>query len=161
MQEKAAVVLREALSVSVCMRVFLLCNKNKISQIIFLFVQLQEKVLGPHHPTVMSTLDSLADTCAAANHGPLGLKYYNEILERFHDQEEESKLEEAVIFYKMSKIHKQANDLESQLTKLHFASKVLLMEDSMTNERKQLEHQIQVDIRSARKEFEEQELQWV
>jgi hypothetical protein len=121
-------------------------------------VQLKEKVLGPHHPTVMSTLDSLADTCAAGNHGTLGLKYYNEILERFYDQEDESKLQEAVIFYKMSKIHKQANDLEPQLNKLLFASKVLRMEDSLTQEGKQLEHQIEVDIQLAQQELEEEEL---
>lgn len=106
-------------------------------------------------------MDSLADTCASAGHGLRALDYYNDILERLRDQDDEAKLEEATVLFKMSKIHKQANERESQMAKLHFALKMLAMEDSITDERKRLEHEIQVDIRSVRLEMEREELDWV
>jgi tetratricopeptide (TPR) repeat protein len=176
MHEKAAMLTREALSVStmLCM----CCLERKRCQFLIVFslsllLQLQEKVLGLNHPTVLSTLDSLADACGAANHGNHALKYYNELLERLHDQDDEDGsnervLQEAIILYKMSRAHLASKDLDSQLSKLQLASKLLRTTDNESSnnsndakQRQQLEHQVQVDMRLARQSLEKQELEWV
>jgi hypothetical protein len=124
----------------------------------FLF-QLLEKVLGPNHLTVMSTLDCLAEVCTVANHEPHALKYYTEYLDRLYEQDAATE-PQATTLFKMSKVHSKQNDLESQLNKLHLAVKTL-RSDTMTKEGKELERHIQVDLRLARQELEKQELEWV
>lgn len=158
--------------------------------------QLQEKVLGQHHPSVLSILDNLAEACAKAGHASHALKYYNELMERYHDLDEEhnhhdrkhtkkgrginstnttttmkfGRVLEATILHKMSQIHSSTNDLDSQVSKLHLASKILRLEDvdddnytSVHRERERLERQIQIDIRNARQALEQQqeEFEWV
>jgi tetratricopeptide (TPR) repeat protein len=149
MHEKAALVLREAL-------------------------QLQEKVLGPQHPTVLSTLDSLAEACAASNHGSHAIKFYNEILERFHRNTSKSstfgsskrrKRAEAVLLYKMSRIYGQQKVRQSQLEMLKLALvaiRSVSYDDESSPEREQrelLEKRIQTDVRMVQEELEK--LEWV
>ena len=120
--------------------------------------------MGPNHPTVLATFGTLADACVCANHGTVALKYYEEILERLNERDEDdSRLQEAVILHKMSKIHKQHGDLQSELTKLQRASRVLRLDSrtSMSKQAEDLDHVIQVDLREARQTLEAKELQWV
>ena len=148
-------------------------------------------------------MDDLAEACAKSEHSSHALKYYNELMERYHDLDVDNskrskrgrgtnsnignsnssgnstttngtfkfnRVLEATILYKMSKIHQTQNDLDSQVSKLHLASKILRLEDvdddnytSVHRERERLERQIQVDIRHARQALEQQqqEFEWV
>ena len=150
MHEKGALVLREAL-------------------------QLQEKVLGPQHPTVLSTLDSLAEACAASNHGSHAIKFYNEILERFHrntttpsskfGSSKRRKRAEAVLLYKMSRVYGQQKVRQSQFEMLKLALvaiRSVAHADESRPEREQrevLEKRIQSDVRMVQEELENME--WV
>lgn len=101
MHEKAATVLKEAAA-------------------------LQEAVLGKNHATVLSTLDNLADSCSNSGNGNEALKYYNVVLERFransHGERNCRVLRaEAVLHYKMSRVHRLRNDRENQLSSLELA----------------------------------------
>lgn len=133
---------------------------------------------------MLSTLDSLAEACAKSNHPSHAIKYYNEILERFHrnpmtvptkgSTSNRRKRAEAVLLYKMSRVHKQQDDRESELGKLRLALRAIRSLNSAgegeagsaknSEDRQQaeaLERRIQNDIRSAREATEKIELQWV
>ena len=123
-------------------------------------LQLLEDVLGESHPTVLETLDRLAEACAAANLGTAALKHNSELLERLYGEANFDKLQESSILYRMSKIHKQNQDVESQIGKLHLALKVL--RTAQNSERKDaIEQGIQKDLRLARQYVEKEELDWV
>jgi hypothetical protein len=122
--------------------------------------QLQEKVLGENHPTVLASLDRVAESSAAANLGTASLKQYNELLERLYEEASFNKLQESTILYKMSKVHKQNHDLDSQIGKLQLALKVLRVAD-VTKEKDALEQDIQKDLLMARQRIAKEELEWV
>lgn len=88
------------------------------------------------------------------------MKYYNEYLERLHETGEDTWEKQASILVKMSRIHKQMKDIEAQLNKLHIASKLLRM-DTLTETGQDLEHEIQSEMRQARRECDELGLDWV
>ena len=161
MFEKAVAELKQSQGVSYVAYVLCLFQRGAVPKPFHLRSQLYEKVLGNHHPTVMSTLESLAETFWDAEEEALSLKYFNEILERLHDQDEESKFQEATILHKMSKVHLGDRDLESELTKLQIALTVLRMETSMSSEAKLLANKIHADMEMVRQELEKQELKWV
>lgn len=141
MHEKASLVLREA-------------------------VELQETVLGPSHATVLSTLDNLADSYANSDHTADALRTYLLILERFHEDPKRSHnpnsaRAEAVLLYKLSRVHRQRQDRTAQLEALkraHRAIKSLVLEGS---EPDSLERRIQYDIRACRERLETEERKWV
>jgi tetratricopeptide (TPR) repeat protein len=88
--------------------------------------ELQESVLGKNHATVLSTLDNLADSCSNSGNGNEALKYYNIVLERFRansrgEQNIRVFRAEAVLHYKMSRVHRFRNDRENQLSSLELA----------------------------------------
>jgi hypothetical protein len=124
------------------------------------FYQLQEDVLGENHPTVLATLDRLAESSANANLGNASLKQYNELLERLYEEASFDKLQESTILYKMSKVHKQNHDFDSQIGKLQLALKVLRAAD-ITKEKGALELDIQKELLMARQRLEKAELEWV
>jgi tetratricopeptide (TPR) repeat protein len=105
MHEKASIVLKEA-------------------------ADLQETVLGKNHATVLSTLDNLADSCTNSGNGNEALKFYNIVLERFransHGEQNSRVLRaEAVLHFKMSRVHRLRNDRENQLGSLNLALNAL------------------------------------
>lgn len=131
-------------------------------------VDLQETVLGRSHATVLSTLDNLADSCASGGQAADALRHYNTILTRFRvgGRSGGQKLlrAEAVLLYKMSRVHRQRNDLESQLDSLKLALRsVRALSDPAVGGAKTdaLERRIQYDIRSCRERIEKSDLKWV
>ena len=130
-------------------------------------LDLQESVLGRSHPTVLSTLDNLADSCANSGHAVDALKYYNMVLERFRVGGKVSSKKilraEAVLLYKMSRVHRQRNDLETQLDKLKLALRsIRAFSDAVGGGRTDtLERRILYDIRECREQLEKDEMQWI
>ena len=121
---------------------------------------LQENVLGESHPTVLETLDRLAEASADANLGSAAMKHNSELLERLYGEANFDKVQEATILYRMSKIHKQHQDVESQIGKLHLANKVLITAIK-TKRSEALSNDIQHDLHMARQLIEKQQLDWV
>ena len=160
-------------------------------------LDLQERVLGRSHATVLSTLDNLADSCANSGHAADALKYYNTVLERFRvlgsstPSTRKGLRAEAVLLYKMSRVHRQRNDREAQLDTLKLALRSIRAyptssagasyssagagaTDSGSTEvasaasgsrvsaaSDTLERRIQYDIRSCREQLEKDELKWI
>jgi tetratricopeptide (TPR) repeat protein len=152
---------------------------------------LQEQVLGRHHSTVLSTLDNLADSCANSGQASDALRHYRAVLERFRavtragrhpskrQQGAESALRaEAVLLYKMSRVHRQRNDRESQLAALKLALRAVRAQQQphppdggrggggeggggAQPGYDPLERRIQYDIRICREKLEKEELEWV
>ena len=111
--------------------------------------QIQEKVLGVDHPAVLGTLESLAHACSLSEHEDHALKYYNECLERLYEQDDDNREHQASIMFKMSKIHHQLQDIESQMEKLHIASRIL-QADTNSPAGTELERQIESEMTLAR-----------
>eukprot|EP00977_Amphora_coffeiformis_P013721 scaffold3666_cov160-Amphora_coffeaeformis.AAC.2 len=131
-------------------------------------VDLQETVLGRSHATVLSTLDNLADSCASSGQAVDSLRHYNTILTRFRvgGRSGSQKLlrAEAVLLYKMSRVHRQRNDFESQLDSLKLALRAVRALSDPANgggNADGLERRIQYDIRSCRERIEKSDLKWV
>lgn len=129
-------------------------------------VDLQDHVLGRSHATVLSTLDNLADSCANCGNSSDALKYYNEVLGRFRANDgSDSKRRhraEAVLLYKMSRVHKQQNDREAQLNSLKLALQSIRQHSECQNGRTDtLERRIHYDIRACREQLEKEELKWI
>lgn len=137
-------------------------------------VDFQERVLGRSHPTVLSTFDNLADSCANSGNTTDALKFYNMILDRFRAGAKASSTScnkmllraEAVLLYKMSRVHRQRNDRESQLDSLKLALQSIraFSEANGASSGRSidtLERRIQYDIRSCREQLEKDQLKWV
>ena len=131
-------------------------------------VDLQETVLGRSHATVLSTLDNLADSCASSGQAADSLRHYHTVLTRFRvgGRSGSQKLlrAEAVLLYKMSRVHRQRNDLDSQLDALKLALRaVRALSDPAVGgaNTDALERRIQYDIRSCRERIEKSDLKWV
>lgn len=131
-------------------------------------VDLQETVLGRSHATVLSTLDNLADSCASSGQAGDALRHYNMILTRFRvggrSGSQKVLRAEAVLLYKMSRVHRQRNDYDSQLDTLKLALRsVRALSDPAIGGAKteSLERRIQYDIRSCRERIEKSDLKWV
>lgn len=131
--------------------------------------EMQETVLGESHATVLSTLDNLADSCANCGQTPEALRFYNIVLKRFRvgGRTESQKVlhAEAVLLYKMSRVHRQRNDHASQLDSLKFALRSIraYSDTASLNGIKPdtLERRILYDIRACREQMEKDELNWV
>eukprot|EP00542_Grammatophora_oceanica_P014665 CAMPEP_0194050194 /NCGR_PEP_ID=MMETSP0009_2-20130614/33830_1 /TAXON_ID=210454 /ORGANISM="Grammatophora oceanica, Strain CCMP 410" /LENGTH=1390 /DNA_ID=CAMNT_0038696681 /DNA_START=190 /DNA_END=4362 /DNA_ORIENTATION=+ len=146
MPEKAALVLGEAL-------------------------ELQEGVLGQSHPTVLSTKDSLAEALSLSGGCTPALKHYETILSSLDRAAPRStslanrQRAEAVVLYKMSKVHRQQNDFEAEVKKLQQALRQVraIASPSPPDRRKKeiLEGNIINDIAVARKNLEQLRLDWV
>ena len=169
---------------------------SKAANVLREAVELQERVLGKTHSTVLSTLDNLADSCANSGQTADALKYYSMVLERFKavtrsggsggnnnsgGGSENVPRAEAVLLYKMSRVHRQRNDREAQLSALKLALRAVRAQPPPpppppepsspfrgglhdTDPHRQvdaLERRIQYDIRTCREQLEKEELEWV
>jgi tetratricopeptide (TPR) repeat protein len=136
--------------------------------------ELQERVLGQSHSTVLSTIDNLADSCANSGNVTEALKYYNVVLGRFKaagtDSFGNSKRQyraEAVLLYKMSRVHRQLKDRGAQLSTLKLALQAIrqysdtLSTTSGIQRTDTLERRIHYDMRSCREELEKEGLKWL
>mmetsp|Transcript_19453 Transcript_19453/g.28831 ORF Transcript_19453/g.28831 Transcript_19453/m.28831 type:complete len:1202 (-) Transcript_19453:323-3928(-) len=101
MHQNVTVVLKEALDLLIC-------------------------VLGETHPTVLTTMDNLADALSLSegcSEALQALRYYSKILSKLKevgDVKNKSQTE-AVVLYKMSRIHRQQKDSEAELDTLERA----------------------------------------
>lgn len=145
MPERAALVLKEALMVSRATS-DLLCIDGLLSRLpvvpSFSFRQLHEQLLGPNHPTTMSTMDSLADVSAKSKDSAVALKYYEELLHRYRtvlrreDGHSKRSGTEAILLFKMSRVHQSQNDFASELSDLQKALQAIrsIDDSAMTSE---------------------------
>jgi len=121
-------------------------------------VDLQESVLGRSHATVLSTLDNLADSCANSGSTKDALRYYNMVLVRFRaaggKDQRKFRRAEAVLLYKMSRVHRQVNDRVAQLDTLKLALKAIRNYTEDANTTDTLERRIRYDIRACREDLE-------
>lgn len=131
-------------------------------------VDLQETVLGRSNPAVLSTLDSLADSSAASGQTSEALRYYNMILTRYRVGDTTGSQTviraEAVLLYKMSRVHRQRDDRESQLDTLKLALRsVRALSDSTQDgsHKESLEKRIVYDMRSCRESIEANKSKWI
>jgi len=108
----------------------------------------------------MGTLESLALACSLSDHEDHALKYYNECLERLYEQDDDRREQQATIMYKMSKIHGNLDDRESQEEKLHLALKILRV-DTISPEGEDLAHQLEQEIEQLRRELDQHAPEWV
>jgi len=98
MHEKAAMVLRESLS-------------------------LQERIMPPGHPTVLMTLETLAEACLDARRFVHALKCYRQLFERCQSSEPLDCMKQAATLETMAVIHGHMNDPKSKRNKLEMALK--------------------------------------
>lgn len=130
-------------------------------------VDLQESVLGRSHATVLSTLDNLADSYANSGHAVEALRTYNMILDRFRVASRSDNVKmlhaEAVLLFKMSRVHQQQNDREAQLDSLKLALRSIQAYDKAQGSQHpdSLERRIQYDIKVCREQMEASDLKWV
>ena len=181
MHEKAALVLKEASDVSMVFRVYCYCccfgwsikYDLLFSLTIYLFFldffQIQEAILGQTHPTVLSTLDSLAEALVNSGQSLHALRTHETILERIRSMEQPGSPRlikaEAVLQYKMSKACKQLNDKESQIRHLQQALQATRSQEVQTDaaqiQAAALEKKILQDLRDVRESMEASQLKWV
>ncbi len=86
--------------------------------------ELQQRVFGELHPTVLSTLDTLADSYGKIGDNNNAMRCFNEIIKRLskrdinNQRSPKSSRALAVIHYKMSRFHRKQNDLQAALRAL-------------------------------------------
>lgn len=93
--------------------------------------QLQEYVVGPVHPTVLSTLDALADSYGKYGDNINAMNCYKDIIVRLgmgdksdyssqgHTLSQRKQRALAIVHYKISRIHRKQNDLQAALRTLN------------------------------------------
>jgi tetratricopeptide (TPR) repeat protein len=85
---------------------------------------LQQRVVGKLHPTVLATLDTLADSYGKSGDNNNAMRCFDEIIKRLSKREINNRLSSkssralAVIHYKMSRFHRKQNDLQAALHEL-------------------------------------------
>ena len=127
---------------------------------------LQEQVLGRSNPSVLSTLDCLADSSASGGQTTDALRYFNMILTRYRvggaPGSQTVLRAEAVLLYKMSRVHRQRNDRESQLDTLKLALRsVRALADAGPTRKDALERRIVYDMRSCREHMDKNKMKWI
>lgn len=125
MYEKAAMVLRESLS-------------------------LQERIMYPEHPTVLSTLESLAETCLDAQRFSHALKYYTQLFDRSQSMKSVNSLKQATTLQTIATIYCHLGDNSEQKKKLEMALRIIRSDndtsDTATVDRVAIEKKIQMDL---------------
>jgi tetratricopeptide (TPR) repeat protein len=85
--------------------------------------------MDPEHPSVLNTLESLAEACMDARRYPHALRYYEELLKRCQGSEPagstESILKQASILRTIGTIHMHQDDPQAQMKKLQMAIRLL------------------------------------
>eukprot|EP00934_Nitzschia_sp_Nitz4_P000029 Nitzschia sp. Nitz4//scaffold194_size40385//35385//39212//NITZ4_007534-RA/size40385-augustus-gene-0.11-mRNA-1//1//CDS//3329540346//29//frame0 len=123
-------------------------------------LEIQEKVLGSSHSSVLATLDALASAFASLGRENEALRCYSGYLERLYEADDDTFEQQALALFKMSQIHEATNDTASALNKLHLASK-MLRSAPLSAKGKELESQIQHRMHEARLELDNKGSDWV
>ena len=123
----------------------------------------QEEVLGRYNATVLSTMDILADSLANSGNTENALKVYNMILDRFRANtrrnSKASARAEAVLLYKMSRVHRQRNDRASQLDALKLAMRSI--SSFPTGDHDTIQKRIEYDMQECKESIRTTQLTWV
>ena len=87
---------------------------------------LQENILRKHHPTVIGTLDSLAEATARINKYDQAIRLYNSCLIRHASAKSgqmssEQRCASVIVLFKISRIHMKQRDFDSAHRKLNEA----------------------------------------
>jgi len=88
---------------------------------------LQESILGKHHPTVIGTLDSLAEATARINKYDDAIRLYNSCLMRHNasaksgQMSSEQRCASVIVLFKISRVHLKQRDFDSAHRKLNEA----------------------------------------
>ena len=117
----------------------------------FLFYpQLQICVLGSTHPTVLTTMDNLADAHSLSEGCAEALLYYREILSKLKElgSAKNKWQTEAVVLYKMSRIHRQQKHYEAELDTLKRALEAVRSISVRTDMEKKTKFELERFIRS-------------
>ena len=102
------------------------CIPSQLSPCVFYSnSQLQERIMPPEHPTVLITLESLAETCLDARRFTHALKYYRELFDRSQSLEPLDCLKQAATLQTMAIIYGQLDDPKAQKQKLEMALKFI------------------------------------
>lgn len=103
--------------------------------------------MPPEHPTVLITLESLAETCLDAQRFTHALKYYRELFDRSQMVEPLDCMKQAATLQTMASIHGKLNDPSAQKKKLEMAIK-FVRSSNIENpiERRTLEDRLQGEI---------------
>ena len=80
-------------------------------------------MLGRIHPTVLMSLDNLADMLCRSGDNDMGIQLYEEILRRlqFIKYTAKEKKSEAIIYYKLSRAQRRQNDFLGEKSSLESA----------------------------------------
>ena len=115
-------------------------------------MQLQERIMYPEHPTVLSTLESLAETCVDARRFSHAMKYYTQLFDRSQSLEPVNYLKQAETLQKIASIYGKLEDLKMQTKKLEMALRFVRSEisENLIEEREILEEKIQGELRLLR-----------
>lgn len=118
-------------------------------------------------------MDSLADVTAKSNDGTAALKYYEELLVRYRTvlrREEGNRKRsgtEAILLFKMSRVHRSQKDFAAELSDLQRALRAIrsIDDSSMTSEERaeidRLAVLISEDIKRCKKTLETNEFDWL
>ena len=79
--------------------------------------------MPPEHPTVLITLESLAETCLDAQRYTHALKYYRELFDRSQTVEPLDCMKQATTLQTMASIYGKLEDPKLQVKKLEMAIK--------------------------------------
>lgn len=133
----------------------------KASNVLKEAVEMQERVLGRSHATVLTTMDNLADSCANSGQAAAALQYYKMLFMRFRSSggKDSSKYHraEAILHYKMSRVYRQIKKGKSQLDSLKLALAAMSLYTKSTGDNNgsdTLERRIKFDIRACREQLE-------
>lgn len=111
------------------------------------------------HPSVLNTLESLAEACMDARRYPHALRYYEELLKRYEGTESSettaSILKQASLLQTIASIHLHQGDSQTQMRKLQMAIHLLRSDTTTTSiepkhieERAALDKKITAEIQS-------------
>ena len=120
-------------------------------------LQLQRELLGKEHPTVLSTMDAVADALSVCGICVDALQMYKELL-RYMDTTTQSR-GRAVLLYKASQVHRQQRDYQSELARLEEA--LTCTQTLERQNREALERAIKESIQRARKQVQNAEYDWI
>lgn len=126
-------------------------------------LQLQEKIMGEDHPTVLATLENLGEACLDARRFSHALKYYSELFDRSQSSESVSRMKQAKILHKVAIIHEHQDDPAAQREKLELALRFLQSESTEGNEEEQerLDSKLQEELLLVKEEMEKKGEDWV
>jgi len=119
----------------------------------------------PEHPTVLSTLESLAETCVDARRFSHALKYYTQLFDRCQSLDLVNCLKQASTLQTIASIHGHLDDPKAQMNKLEMALKFIRSDDdtsdSTREERAALEKEIQRELQLIKGDLQAKEDKWV